>query len=139
MEEAQQIAQNLGRQSAPGGGGGSAGGYAANYGRGQVPADERHAPLGSFRNEKKEASKVISTNPLITEYDKGAACQFLQTKRSRRLITDQLKKAAEKPASIARAISCSSSRSPNVHAVFTKRRLTGTIFCAEASCRTQSF
>jgi hypothetical protein len=103
MEEAQQIAQNLGRQNAPGGGGGSAGGYAANYGRSQVPADERHAPLGSFRNEKKEASKVISTNPLITEYDKGAAEANFADEEKSSLDYKPAEKAAEKSPTIARA------------------------------------
>lgn len=99
MEEAQQIAQNLGRQSAPGGGGG----YAANYGRSQVPADERHAPAGSFRNEKKEASKVISTNPLITEYDKGNAEANFADEEKSSADYRPAEKVAEKPASIARA------------------------------------
>lgn len=68
FEEAQQLAQNIGKAQA--GGGGS---Y-ANAARGPVVADERHAQGGAFRNEQK-ASKIISTNPLITEYDKGNAGQ----------------------------------------------------------------
>lgn len=67
MEEAQRIAQAPRQQAAPGGGGGSTN---ANV-RGAIVADERHSQSGTFRNEKQ---KVISTNPLITEYDKyGAA------------------------------------------------------------------
>lgn len=65
FEEAQQLAQNLGRSQA-----GAGGGY-ANAARGPLLADERHAPAGAFRNEQK-SSKVISTNPLITEYEKGS-------------------------------------------------------------------
>lgn len=99
MEEAQQFAQNMGRQSAPGGGGGNAGGYAGNSGRSSVVADQLHAPSGSFRNEKKEASKVISTNPLITEYDKNNAdSNFADEEKS------SADRPAEKPQTLARAI-----------------------------------
>jgi hypothetical protein len=65
MEDAQRIAQAPRQQAAPGGGGGSTN---ANV-RGTFVADERHSG-GTFRNEKQ---KVISTNPLITEYDKYGA------------------------------------------------------------------
>ena len=63
MEEAQRIAQAPRQQAAPGGGGGSTNAAV----RGAIVADERHSNSGAFRNEKQ---KVISTNPLITEYDK---------------------------------------------------------------------
>lgn len=104
MEEAQQLAQNMGRQSAPGGGGGNAGGYAGNSGRSSVVADQLHAPLGSFRNEKKEASKVISTNPLITEYDKNNADGNFADEEKSSADYRPAEKAAEKPQTLARSI-----------------------------------
>lgn len=63
MEEAQRIAQapSATRQSAPG-----AGGAAKN----SQLADERHSGIVSFRGDK---AKIISTNPYVTEYDKGLA------------------------------------------------------------------
>ncbi len=102
LEEAQQIAQNMGKQSA--GGGGS--GYANT--RNQIVADERHAPGGSFRSEAKQA-KVISTNPLITEYDKNNAAAGAGASSaagdddSGSMLADK-EKAADKPQQIARAL-----------------------------------
>jgi len=63
MEDAQRLAQAPRPSAAPGGGG-------AGVSRSANVADERHSEKGSFRNEKQ---KVISTNPLITEYDKNNA------------------------------------------------------------------
>jgi len=65
LEDAQRIAQAPRPQAAPGGGGNS-----SSPARGAIMADERHSQSGAFRNEKQ---KVISTNPLITEYDKFSA------------------------------------------------------------------
>lgn len=113
LEEAQQLASNFGRQQAPGAGGGSTGGFAGNYARGPVVADERHAPSGSFRNESKQ-SKVISTNPLITEYDKNSGAQTAQQQ-----IADEegdynrpTEKSAEKPQTIARALPAATPAAP---------------------------
>ena len=101
LEEAQQYAQGLNRQSAGGGGGGGAG-IGGNY-HGPVVADERHSQSGPFRNEGKQA-KVISTNPLITEYDKGANFSGGQIANDEEAETKPAEKAVDKPQAIARGL-----------------------------------
>lgn len=101
LEEAQQMANNLGKQSA--GGGGS--GYANT--RNQILADERHAPGGGFRAEQKQA-KVISTNPLITEYDKtlanaGASAVAGDAEEPSSIVSEK-EKPADKTQTLARAM-----------------------------------
>jgi len=95
FEEAQQLAQSAGKPQA-----GAGGGY-ANAARGSVVADERHAQGGAFRNEQK-ASKIISTNPLITEYDKGNASQFSSLSDEEVASASDTSRANDRPASIAR-------------------------------------
>jgi|GEM_PF-2342698 len=97
LEEAQQIAQNVGRAQA--GAGGS--GYA--NARGSVPADERHVPGGAFRNEQK-AAKVISSNPLITEYDKNTGVQSSIAADDESAWANDATRGGDKPSAAARPV-----------------------------------
>ncbi|PZM84430.1 MAG: hypothetical protein DKT66_07280 [Candidatus Melainabacteria bacterium] len=97
LEEAQQLAQNVGRAQA-----GAGGSVYANAARNQ-PADERHSPGAAFRNEQK-ASKVISTNPLITEYDKASSASQFSSMGDEESAASEVAKPSEKVASIARPV-----------------------------------